>query len=215
MKRSNYSRVLYVLYPDNQEPSMFYHEIEVALGQILPKIQPRQFMLSHQTDRHKILLFDYQQKEVLLSRLNMENALDLCLETVVVNVEKRLRTEELLQLGNLKGLFYRSDPLELIIAALREIREGQIYLPRHICSQLLHYYRHLFNNKNVSAAISLTSRELEILRCLKTGASNTQIADNLFISEFTVKSHLYQIFKKISVKNRTQATTWAKQNLVS
>lgn len=41
------------------------------------------------------------------------------------------------------------------------------------------------------------------------------IAENLFISEFTVKSHLYQIFKKISVKNRTQAIAWANQRLFS
>ncbi|MDW6002041.1 response regulator transcription factor [Vibrio mangrovi] len=215
MNRSNYNRTLYILYPDNQEPSAIYNEIEIQLGQILPKIQPRQFMLSHHTDRHKILLFDYQHKETLLSHLNTYNVLDYRIETVAINVEKRPRTEELLQLGNLKGLFYRSDPIDLIITALREIRDGQIYLPRHICGQLLHYYRYLFKNQNISATISLTSRELEILRCLKTGATNTQIADSLFISEFTVKSHLYQIFKKISVKNRTQATTWAKQNLVS
>ncbi|QSA20115.1 DNA-binding response regulator, partial [Vibrio furnissii] len=48
-----------------------------------------------------------------------------------------------------------------------------------------------------------------------TGASNMQMAESLFISEFTVKSHLYQIFKKLSVKNRTQAITWANQNLLS
>jgi DNA-binding CsgD family transcriptional regulator len=42
-----------------------------------------------------------------------------------------------------------------------------------------------------------------------------KMAESLFISEFTVKSHLYQIFKKLSVKNRTQAIAWANQNLLS
>ncbi|WP_252097463.1 LuxR C-terminal-related transcriptional regulator, partial [Escherichia coli] len=40
-----------------------------------------------------------------------------------------------------------------------------------------------------------------------------QIARSLFISENTVKTHLYNLFKKIAVKNRTQAVSWANDNL--
>ncbi|MCV5737336.1 helix-turn-helix transcriptional regulator, partial [Escherichia coli] len=54
-------------------------------------------------------------------------------------------------------------------------------------------------------------RELQVLRCLQAGASNSQMAEELFVSEFTIKSHLYQIFKKLSVKNRVQAIAWADQ----
>jgi ATP/maltotriose-dependent transcriptional regulator MalT len=43
-----------------------------------------------------------------------------------------------------------------------------------------------------------------------TGASNTEIADSLFVSEHTVKSHLYNVFKKLNVKNRLQAVSWAR-----
>ncbi|WP_269448116.1 LuxR C-terminal-related transcriptional regulator [Marinomonas gallaica] len=56
---------------------------------------------------------------------------------------------------------------------------------------------------------------MEILRCLQSGASNLQISEDLFITESTVKSHLYQIFRKLSVKNRLQAIAWANQNLLS
>ncbi|MGR5542983.1 LuxR C-terminal-related transcriptional regulator, partial [Vibrio campbellii] len=48
---------------------------------------------------------------------------------------------------------------------------------------------------------------------LKSGGSNIEIADSLFVSEHTIKSHLYNIFKKLEVKNRTQAMSWAKKNL--
>ncbi|MFA0648452.1 response regulator transcription factor, partial [Vibrio cyclitrophicus] len=58
-------------------------------------------------------------------------------------------------------------------------------------------------------------REIQVIRCLQSGSSNTQIADDLFISEFTVKSHLYQIFRKLAVKNRVQAIAWANQNLLA
>jgi DNA-binding CsgD family transcriptional regulator len=56
----------------------------------------------------------------------------------------------------------------------------------------------------------LTAREQEIVRHLMTGASNTEIADSLFVSEHTVKSHLYNVFKKLNVKNRLQAVSWAR-----
>ncbi|HCH5920402.1 helix-turn-helix transcriptional regulator, partial [Vibrio parahaemolyticus] len=45
------------------------------------------------------------------------------------------------------------------------------------------------------------------------GASNQQIAEQLFVSENTVKTHLHNIFKKIDVKNRVQALIWAKENI--
>ena len=53
----------------------------------------------------------------------------------------------------------------------------------------------------------------EILNKLRIGASNIEIARSLFISENTVKTHLYNHFKKIAVKNRTQAVSWANDNL--
>ncbi|TOD28101.1 helix-turn-helix transcriptional regulator, partial [Vibrio parahaemolyticus] len=56
-------------------------------------------------------------------------------------------------------------------------------------------------------------REIQVLKMLKEGGSNMEIADSLFISEHTIKSHLYNIFRKLEVKNRTQATSWAKRNL--
>ncbi|EAB6064295.1 transcriptional regulator CsgD, partial [Salmonella enterica subsp. enterica] len=52
-----------------------------------------------------------------------------------------------------------------------------------------------------------------ILNKLRIGASNNEIARSLFISENTVKTHLYNLFKKIAVKNRTQAVSWANDNL--
>ncbi|TOG57194.1 helix-turn-helix transcriptional regulator, partial [Vibrio parahaemolyticus] len=61
--------------------------------------------------------------------------------------------------------------------------------------------------------VELTRREIQVLKMLKEGGSNMEIADSLFISEHTIKSHLYNIFRKLEVKNRTQATSWAKRNL--
>jgi len=60
---------------------------------------------------------------------------------------------------------------------------------------------------------TLTPREIEILSFIALGAKNEHIAEELFISPNTVKTHIYNIFKKINVPNRLQAALWAAKNL--
>lgn len=55
----------------------------------------------------------------------------------------------------------------------------------------------------------LTERELEVLYWLACGASNREIGQQLYITESTVKRHVYNIFTKLNVRNRTEATLQA------
>lgn len=57
----------------------------------------------------------------------------------------------------------------------------------------------------VKEKYELTKREIEILREVYDGKTNTQIAEDLFISESTVKAHIYNIFRKMNVKSRVEA----------
>lgn len=61
---------------------------------------------------------------------------------------------------------------------------------------------------------ALSVREIEILQALKTGASNRQIADQLFISLATVKTHLIHIYEKLGVDNRTAAVQQAQDRRI-
>ena len=60
-----------------------------------------------------------------------------------------------------------------------------------------------------SAARELTRRELEILRLVAEGYSNSQLAKMLWVTEQTVKFHLSNIYRKLDVANRTEASRWA------
>jgi len=55
----------------------------------------------------------------------------------------------------------------------------------------------------------LTRRELEILQLVAEGYSNSQLAKMLWVTEQTVKFHLSNIYRKLDVVNRTEASRWA------
>ncbi|MCM5704688.1 LuxR C-terminal-related transcriptional regulator [Larsenimonas salina] len=112
----------------------------------------------------------------------------------------------------LQGVFYRRDSLALICKGIAKLINSELWMSRTLMTRLIKFYRRQQINA-YRPSCGLTHRELEILRLLGTGASNTEIANQLFVSEHTVKSHLYNIFRKLKVKNRIQAMNWVRQNL--
>ncbi|WP_162062400.1 LuxR C-terminal-related transcriptional regulator [Vibrio taketomensis] len=215
MAKNIYARTLYFLCENKDSHYPIVDLIEENLCIPIPRMEPQDTMLAMQQHKHKILLIDYHEYQQLNSVIRDLPLSNKIFETVIFNVEKRLTTEELLSFGNLKALFYKTDSIVDIAYGCGEVINSQNWLPRKVTAQLLHYYRHVFDSQTSPATVDLTTREIQILRSLQTGASNNRIAEDLFISEFTVKSHLYQIFKKLSVKNRVQAISWAKQHLAS
>jgi DNA-binding NarL/FixJ family response regulator len=63
--------------------------------------------------------------------------------------------------------------------------------------------------RHTDAAADLTNREREILRLVAEGHSNAQLARMLWVTEQTVKFHLSNVYRKLSVSNRTEAARWA------
>ncbi len=72
-----------------------------------------------------------------------------------------------------------------------------------------------FINRTVSpvelAIEPLSEREVEVLQWLASGVSNREISQRLYITENTVKRHVYNIFGKLNVRNRTQAAMRARK----
>lgn len=112
----------------------------------------------------------------------------------------------------LKGIFYRNESLEVICKGIHTLLDGDLWMSRDLMARLILFYRKYQSNA-FRPACGLTNREMEIISLLSAGSSNQQIAEKLFVSEHTVKSHLYNIFRKINVHNRIQALNWIHQNL--
>jgi len=66
-------------------------------------------------------------------------------------------------------------------------------------------------NEERVRALGITPRELEILEAVAAGLSNKEVADRLFVSENTVKTHAARVFAKLSARRRTQAVQLAKE----
>jgi NarL family two-component system response regulator LiaR len=67
-------------------------------------------------------------------------------------------------------------------------------------------------NEAQQRQLGITKRELEILALIASGLSNREIADKLFVSENTVKTHSSRLFDKLGAKRRTQAVQIGKEN---
>ncbi|MCZ4295692.1 LuxR C-terminal-related transcriptional regulator [Vibrio sinaloensis] len=213
MNKKIYTRTIHFLSEDVNAANPFIDKLEQQLELTIPRMQPNDLLIALQQHKHRILLIDHYAYTRLKSQIRNLPLADKSFETIIFNVTHPLSTDEVLAFGHLKGLFYQQDSIEYIAKRCKDIINGENCLPSKVCAQLLYYYRSVVDSQTAPATVDLTIRELQILRCLISGASNIQIAEDMFISEFTVKSHLQKIFKKLCVKNRAQAASWARQHM--
>ena len=145
---------------------------------------------------------DYQANE---NRIIQQDFLAL------FNISSGLGFEERIIDCGVHGFFYVHDSLEQMAKGIRAIFSGELWISRKIMAECLKKNnQYSVQRKNYSL---ITPREVEILTMIATGATNANIADKLCISPHTVKTHIYNIFKKINVPNRLQASLWAAKNL--
>ena len=108
-----------------------------------------------------------------------------------------------------------------LIYAIEEVLNGKIYLPLALSSRFFEYFQQSFREENSAkdAGVeeenlldALTQREAEVLELLTQGITYKGVANKLFISETTVKTHVNNIFQKLQVNDRTQAVLYAINN---
>ena len=107
-----------------------------------------------------------------------------------------------------KGYLSKNTTISGLIKAIKVVNKGQLWVERELVAR--------YFNGDITADMGregrqekmkevLTLREQDVLRLLLKGSTNKEIANDLFISEKTVKSHLNKIFKKLNVSRRLDA----------
>lgn len=100
------------------------------------------------------------------------------------------------------GYLLKDAPPEQVQAAVLATAQGQRTLSPELTLALM--------ERMQRPAVNLSARELELVKLLATGATNKELAEKLFISQATVKTHLVHIYTKLGVDNRTAAIAAAR-----
>lgn len=100
---------------------------------------------------------------------------------------------------------------EDLLKIIKKVFDGKSFLDPDVTAPILQMIRHPMPNKNDLKGDRFSGRELEILLALSKGYSNQKIAETLFLSEHTIKTHLKNIFKKLAVSSRSEAIAKAVQ----
>lgn len=101
----------------------------------------------------------------------------------------------------------KSSEIQTVAEAVQHILNGNVWLPQDVQRQIKDV-----QNRSVELSEkldSLTPRQFRVLMMLIDGRKNKEIADEVCVTEATIKAHLTEIFKKLDVNNRTQAAMLA------
>ena len=109
------------------------------------------------------------------------------------------------------GFLLKDSAAEDLLRAVRTVAGGGSWLDPAVTGQVLAGYRSavLDGAPAPAAPDLLTPREQEVLVLMARGASNAELAERLFLSEGTVKTHIGRIFAKLGVRDRAGAIVWA------
>ena len=111
------------------------------------------------------------------------------------------------------GYLLKTSSASDIAEAIRRTYSGEAIIEKEVSEKLKENEE---NGGRRNLHEDLTGRELEVLHLIAAGKSNQEIADDLFITLKTVKTHVSNILSKLEVSDRTQATIYAfKQNIVN
>jgi DNA-binding NarL/FixJ family response regulator len=110
------------------------------------------------------------------------------------------------------GFLLKDSSADDLIRAVRAVAAGDSWLDPAVTGRVLSSYRQSAPTETSAADLdhdTLTARELEVLLAMAAGRSNSEIAQDLFISELTVKSHIGRIFTKLGLRDRPAAIVYA------
>ena len=112
-----------------------------------------------------------------------------------------------------RGYLLKNTSITKLIASLHGLQQGEAALSRKQTSKILDEFYRLGKTQtpDENNPETLTHRELQVMEFMAVGASNLQIAEELFISENTVKNHVHSILGKLNLKSRHEVVGFARR----
>ena len=180
----------------------------------------RKFILGVREQIDLILVSFNMLKDVVAS--DMETLMKLKAnfpDTRVVVMGERYAEEEIFRMvqEGIKGFFVKGDiSSDFIIKCIRVVSEGQIWMDAKLVSRVFDEFSRYYSQEQgeirspsleeTDRLALLTKREMELLKLVSMSLKNDEIAERLFISTKTVKTHIRNIFEKLGSRNRVDAT---------
>jgi DNA-binding NarL/FixJ family response regulator len=113
------------------------------------------------------------------------------------------------------GFVLKDSPAEELIRAVRAVGRGNSYLDPAVTARVLNAYRTTAAPATSTAVLAdLTPRERDVLTLIAKGHTNSEIADELYISGLTVKTHIGRIFTKLGLRDRAAAIVFAYEHRI-
>ena len=107
------------------------------------------------------------------------------------------------------GFMLKNAAPEDLVRAVRIVAAGEALLAPSITRRVIDDYAQRSPPVKNAALDQLTERELEVLRLLATGKSNAELAQQLYLGEGTVKTHVSHLLRKLGLRDRVQAVVFA------
>ena len=155
--------------------------------------------------------FDILLLDVDLQGLNLAKVLQLLKKNkgakviLIVNNDYSENTLVNAIRSGVRGYLLKNADSSRLLKAIRAVNDGELWVERKMMIKVLEAFSSPRRGaKGNNSIYDLTETEAKVVKLVLTGCSNKDIAKNLFLSEKTVKFHLYKIFKKLSVKNRSE-----------
>lgn len=167
------------------------------------------------SDKPDVILMDLQMKG-MDGILTTEALLSQCPELrilILTSFGNEQKIREAINAG-VGGYCLKDAPPDELVTAIRAVAEGGTYLGRGISLKALtpETAKHKERSEDNGLIEPLTDREKDVLKLIAKGLGNKEIAEQLFVSEKTVKTHVANVLQKLHVKTRTQAALLANKH---